>query len=108
MTVESVDEVKKIAEIALRDAIGDIGLDQVLVESGFDHDGEPALFVDAILAPNTPPLSGATANSALWSLRSALTRRGDLRFPYLKFKHPDDEYPNDNFTTDRVNDKAAS
>jgi hypothetical protein len=108
MTVEPIEEIRKIAEQALRDAIGHIGLDRVLVESGFDHDGEPALFIDAILTPKTPLLSGATANSALWSLRSALTNRGDLRFPYLKFKHPDDEYPNDNFTTDRVNDKAAS
>ena len=104
----NVEEIRKIAEEALPVTLGEGKITQILVKDGFDHDGEPALFIDAFLPLETPIISGATVNSALSSLRSTLIERGEFRFPYLRLKHPDDLYPNDNFTTDRVSEKSAS
>lgn len=82
-------------ERALRTTLGPHGLDHVESKVGFDHDGDPALFVHAILAPNSPLVPGEVYAAANVALNETLNQRGDREFVYLQIQHPDDERPED-------------
>jgi len=91
-TMLTDDAVGVIADRVLREALRDNGYVRVDVRGGVDHEGEPALFVDAVLGENIPPVPGAVINSALLALRQALFGSDESRFPYLRMVHPDDIY----------------
>ncbi len=82
-------------EEALRKALGSYGLDHVELDSGLDHDGQPAVFVTAILPQRTPPLPGAVSASANVALAQVLEKAGDERLSYLYIRRPDDQRPED-------------
>ena len=82
--------VGDIADGILRDTLRGNGYKEVTVHSGLDHDGDPALFIDAVLEKDVPAVRGEIINSALASLREALLERDEGRFPYLRLVHPDD------------------
>jgi len=82
--------VSTVADEILRNALRGSHYERVAVHSGLDHDGDPALFIDAILEKNVPPVAGEIINSALASLRAALLQNDEGRFPYLRLVHPDD------------------
>jgi hypothetical protein len=89
------DEVGQIVDQALRGVLGPLGYQNVVVRSGADDDGDPALFLDALFAPNASIVRGAKFGEALQVVRRALLRHGETRIPYLLITHPDDEYPED-------------
>src|ERR1700677_3215952 len=91
----SDQEVTRLADKLLSEALCGQGYERVTVRSGVDHDDEPALFVDAILKENTDVIAGEAFASAIGALRNALLQRDEIRFPYLLFVHPDDKYPDD-------------
>ncbi len=91
MAQVSAKEVEK----ALKKALGSFGLDRVEVVAGYDHDGEAALFVTAVLPPRTPPLPGDVSGSASVAVAQALENAGDERLSYLYLQRPDDERPLD-------------
>lgn len=82
-------------EDALRKALGSYGLDHVELEAGFDNDGEPALFVTAVLprAAGPVPMPGEISGSANVAVAAVLDRAGDERLSYLYIQRPDDERP---------------
>jgi len=80
-------------EEALRKALGSYGLDHVELESGLDHDGEPAVFVTAVLPQQTPPMPGDISASANVAIAQVMERAGDERLSYLYIRRPDDERP---------------
>jgi hypothetical protein len=67
------------------------GLDYVEAKAGVDHDGEPALFIDAVLKPNSQLVGGKIYAEVLGALSDALLKHGERRFPYLFLRHPDEE-----------------
>ncbi|MGH6672583.1 MAG: hypothetical protein ACRECV_11520 [Xanthobacteraceae bacterium] len=77
-------------EEALRKALGPFRLDHVELREGFDHDGEAAVFVTAVLKPNAPPMPGEFSTSANVAVAQLLERAGDERLSYLYLKRPDD------------------
>lgn len=87
------DEVGLVADAVLRETLGSLGFKRVLVRSGFDHDGDPALFIRAHFEPGSRPTGGNTLGAALSALHDALLERGEARFPYLSHYYPDDEFP---------------
>lgn len=80
-----------VIDAVLRETLGPYGFDHAEVKAGVDHDGEDALFIDAILKPESPLVEGKTYSEALGALSRALLSRNDPRFPYLMLRHPDDE-----------------
>lgn len=89
------DEVRSVADIILRDKLGQFGFDASQVTSGRDHDGDPALFIVAGFKPGSGPVPGKASNEALGALSDALLAKGEERFPYLSHRYPDDERPED-------------
>jgi len=82
-------------EKALRKVLGSYGLDRVEVESGLDHDGEPAVFVTAFLPRRTPLMPGDVSASANVAIAQVMRWVGDERLSYLYIRRPDDDRPED-------------
>lgn len=85
----------EVIEGAVRSKLEPHGLERVVSRAGFDHDGDPALFVYAILAPNSPLVPGEVSAAANVALNDALSGIGDQPFAYLYIRRPDDERPED-------------
>jgi hypothetical protein len=82
---------KPLIDSILRETLGPHGFDHAEVKVGYDHDDEEALFIDAILKPNSPLVEADAYSGALGALSDALLKNGDRRFPYLSLHHPDAE-----------------
>lgn len=82
---------KTLIEDVLREILGPHGFDHAEIQVGFDHDGNEALFIDAILKPKSPLVEGRTYRGALGALSKALLGNGEQRFPYLRLHHADAE-----------------
>ena len=89
----------KEVEAALRNTLGSFGLDHVKLDEGFDHDGEAAVFVTAVLMPHVSPIPGEVSASANVAVAQVLKRAGDERLSYLYIRRPDDERPADENST---------
>jgi hypothetical protein len=83
----------KDIEEALRKVLGSFGLDHVELKPGVDHDGEAALFVTAVLKPNTRLMPGEVSTSANVAVTQAMEKVGDERLSYLYIRRPDDQRP---------------
>lgn len=83
--------LKKIIDEIIRTKLEPYGLDHVDIKEDVDHDNEPALFVDAVLKPNTQLIEAEIYGDAHRALRDALHKYGESRFPYFFIRHPDDE-----------------
>jgi hypothetical protein len=82
-----------IIDDVLRAKLGPHGFDHADVRVDLDHDGEEALFIDAVLKPNSPLVEGKIYSKALGALSDALLKHGERRFPYLMLRHLDAEAP---------------
>jgi hypothetical protein len=80
-----------LIEDVLRQELGPHGLDHVEVKADEDHAGDPALFITAVLKPNTQLIGAKIYSDAHKALNDALLNEGERRFPYLFLRHPDDE-----------------
>jgi phenylalanyl-tRNA synthetase alpha chain len=87
-------------EAALKRTLGAHGFDHVEeVREDVDHDGEPAVFVTAVLRPQTVRIPGDVSASASVAVAQALKKAGDDRLSYLYIRRPDDERPVDETST---------
>jgi len=86
-------------EDVLRRALGASALDHVEIKEGFNHDGEAAVFVTAVLKPGAPLMPGDVSASANVAVAQVLERAGDERLSDLYLQRPDDERPVDEETT---------
>jgi hypothetical protein len=89
----ALSDLKKPIENALRRAFGSHGLDHVELKAGFDHDGDPAVFVTAVLPLQAPPMPGDISGAANVAVAHVLHKAGDERLSYLHIHHPDGERP---------------
>ncbi len=80
-----------VVDDVLRKTLGAYGYDHADVKPGEDHDGEPALFIDAVLKPNSKLVEAEIYSEAHRALSDVLLKNGERRFPYLYLRHPDDE-----------------
>jgi hypothetical protein len=97
MTKVSSSEIEE----ALRRTLGSYGLDHIELEEGFDHDGEPALFITAVL-PNHAgpvPMPGDISGSANLAIAEVMEKAGDERLSYLYIQRPDDMRPEEEKST---------
>ena len=84
-------EIRTIASEILARTLGSSGYERVEVHPGFDHSGEPSLFLKAVFKPGSGVTDGGRLNGANADLRMQLLERGEDRFPYLNVEYPDDE-----------------
>jgi hypothetical protein len=82
-------------EEALRKVLGSFKLDHVELKEGFDHDGDAAVFVTALLKPDARLIPGDVSASASVAVAKVLELAGDDRLSYLYLRRPDDERPED-------------
>jgi hypothetical protein len=82
-----------VIDEALRKMLGRYGFEHADVQFREDHDGEPALFNTADLAPGAPFIEANVSDEAHRLVSEALLERGEKRFPYLYIRHPDQERP---------------
>ena len=93
MSQVALSDLEKPIENALRRAFGSHGLDHVELKAGFDHDGDPAVFVTAVLPLQAPPIPGDISGAANVVVAQVLHNAGDDRLSYLHIHRPDDELP---------------
>jgi hypothetical protein len=93
MAKVALREIEKDIEKALRKEFGSFGLDHVELKAGYDHDGDPAVFITAVLPLQAPPMPGEISGAANVAVAQVLHKAGDDRLSYLHIHHPDDELP---------------
>ena len=84
------DEAQVIADRVLGQKLGSSGFDHAEVHAGFDHDGEEALFVVAVLKPGSGILPADIYAGAYGAVDEALRARGERRFSYFRVSRPDE------------------
>jgi hypothetical protein len=91
----------KDVEEALRKVLGSYGLDHIDLEEGFDHDGEPALFITAVLPERAGPvpMPGDISGSANLAIAEVMEKADDERLSYLYIRRPDDLRPEEEKST---------
>jgi hypothetical protein len=94
MSQVALSDLEKPIENALRREFGSYGLDYVELKAGFDHDGDAAVFVTAVLPPQTTSLiPGEISAAANVAVAQVMGKAGDERLAYLYIQWPDDERP---------------
>jgi hypothetical protein len=87
----NIDEVKTIANEILRPRLGPFGFERLEVETHKDHDGDDALFITARYRSASETPGGDLLLEVLGSLHERLRESGELRFPYLEHRFPDED-----------------
>ena len=90
------EDIRRLADEVLRRTLGPYGFTRSEVASGFDHDGDPSLFVVAHFNARHGVTPGRASVDAQSGLRDALAEQGEDRFPYIRHRYVDEEYPEDN------------
>lgn len=86
----SDDEVRAVVDDVFRTAFAEGSRPVVTISSKEDFDGDPALYVLAIVPASAALPMGEAGESLQLALSKALVARKDLRFPYLRMLHPAD------------------
>jgi len=76
----------RAADEVLRAAVGRFGFREAKISAGPDHDGEPALFVDALYDLSLEPVDSRATIEAQVSLHRRLRELGETRFPYVRHR----------------------
>ncbi len=77
-------EVKTEIERILRENLSRYGLVRATIEPDADHDGDPAIFINAEYELSDEPVDSRVTLSTLSMLRDRLIALGEDRFPYLR------------------------
>jgi len=93
MSKVALKDIEKDIEEVLRKQFGSFGLDHVELKAGYDHDGDPAIFITAVLPLQAPPMPGEISGAANVAVARVLQKAGDERLSYLHIHHPDGELP---------------
>jgi hypothetical protein len=94
----TVDETRPIApalaasiEAVLRPRLALYGLTTVQIVPGFDHDGDPAIFVDAGYTLTQTPVDANVLLALIGEVRDLLAAHGEHRYPYIRHHFADDQ-----------------
>jgi len=82
--IRASKEIEGLIHMFLKEHLGRYGLEQIDVQAGSDHSGEPALFIDAYYRLSQEPVQSRSILQVLTQLRAELVARGETRFPYLR------------------------
>lgn len=77
------EQIALLAERVLRPRLGPLGMERIAASSGYDHDGDPVVFVEAHYRIGSPVPEGSTMLAAVGALHQALLAEGEERLPFL-------------------------
>jgi hypothetical protein len=78
------ERAKKAIDKVLRAHLRRFGYEHARMEPGFDHDGDPAIFIDAHYRLSDEPIDAHITLLTLVALRRELVGLGEDRFPHLR------------------------
>ncbi|KPL52864.1 hypothetical protein ABB55_12100 [Prosthecomicrobium hirschii] len=85
-------QIEKLVTPKLQEMLGPYGFASAHAESGFDHDGDPVVFLYANYREHAPELDALKALKAISETMNLLREHGDERFVHLRHVYPDDDY----------------
>lgn len=85
-------EVGQTIHSVLERLLSSQGLEGVLVNPGLDHDGDPVLFVHLKFRLVEPGINPRLLSDSAITLRRALWKMGERRFPHLRYDFHDDQH----------------
>ena len=88
MTKEGVLD---LANRVVRPLLDDRAIEEIAVREDFDSVGDPSIFVDVFIAPNTRPLAGDVSVRLFRDFYNELLDAGERRQSYLRFWDRSDE-----------------
>ncbi len=84
-------EVEQTIRSVLKEHLTNQGLEGVLVNPGLDHDGDPVLFVHLKFRLVEPGRDPCRLSDSAITVRRALWKLGERRFPHLRYDFHDDQ-----------------
>lgn len=78
-------QVRETVRRLMQEHLKAYGLQEAEVEAGPDHDGDPALFVDAYFQLSETPVDPKAVYPLTRYLREVLEELGEDRFPYIRY-----------------------
>ena len=93
MTRLDDDDLKAIGEEVVRTTLSGIPLEDLVVSTGPDHDGDPAIFVRIDMPSGAAIIPARRLADARVALVKALAGSGDERLIYLSVAWPRDDAP---------------
>jgi hypothetical protein len=100
----TLEQVVALAETALRQRLGRLGLEHIDVSAREDHDGDPSLFITAHYKPGSEVPKGELLSAALSDLNRTLRDAGETRFAYLDHRFAGEDQM---FEEDEANEPQA-
>ena len=87
-----LDQTRKAAiEAVMRPKLVPYGLTSVQIAPGFDHDGDPAVFIDVEYTLTNTPVDAEVLLALIGEVRDILAAQGDYRYPYIRHHFADDQ-----------------
>lgn len=84
-------EVEQTIRSVLEKHLSSQGLEDVQVNPGLDHDGDPVLFVHVKFCLVEPGIDPRRLSDSAITVRRALWKLGERRFPHLRYDFHDDQ-----------------
>jgi len=84
-------EVEQTIRSVLEQHLSSQGLEGVQVNPGLDHDGDPVLFVHVKFRYVEPGIDPSRLSDSAITVRRALWKLGERRFPHLRYDSHDDQ-----------------
>ena len=83
--------VEETIRDVLQELLSSQGLEGVLVNPGLDHDGDPVLVAHLKFRLVEPGIDPELLSQSSISVRRALWKMGERRFPHLRYDFHDDQ-----------------
>lgn len=80
------NKLRDLIVSSVREMLGTTRPYDLYVNSGFDHDGDAAIFVDIKFGMTDQPIDPAIFPALAVSIREKLLGKGEDRFPYIRYK----------------------
>ncbi|MEW5964194.1 MAG: hypothetical protein AB1749_11595 [Pseudomonadota bacterium] len=83
------DKIVELIKATVRESMQVYGLRDVSVRADEDHEGEPALFIEADYDLTDRPIDTTVTAALTTKLRDKLWAAGEARFPHIRHKFPE-------------------
>ena len=80
-------EVESLIKDTVRESMERYALRRVDVRAGYDHDGDPVIFVEATHGLSKTPIDPMANAALLTKVHDLLWERGETRFPHIWHKY---------------------
>jgi hypothetical protein len=94
----TVDETRPLApalaaaiEAVLRPRLAPYGLKALKITPGFDHDGDPVLFIDGEYTLTNTPVDARVLLALISDVRDVLSEGGEFRYPHIRHHFAEDQ-----------------